>query len=91
VDCTPVSGNAEIDQDNLQFKPQELCVAAGQKVLFRNSESAIHTVTIDGKNESGNMKKGDTLEWTPPSGGKTYKITCDYHPQMRASVSVVAQ
>jgi len=78
---------AEIDQDNLTFKPGKVTVKVGEKVLFKNSESAIHTVNIEGKNISGNMKKGDQLYWTAPKAG-TFKVSCDYHPQMSATITV---
>lgn len=77
----------EIDQDNLTFKPARLTVKLGEEVTFKNSETAVHTVNINGKNESGTMKKGDVLNWTPPAVGD-YKITCDFHPQMKATVTV---
>lgn len=86
--CAPVAaGEAVIDQDGLAFDPGELCVAEGEEVLFTNSESAIHTVTIDGENESGTMRDGDEFRWTPPGRG-SYDITCDFHPQMRATITV---
>jgi plastocyanin len=89
--CTPVAAaEAEVDQDNLKFEPSELCVREGQEILFRNSESAIHTVTIDGEDESGTMREGDEFRWTPPSAG-TFDITCDFHPQMKARVEVVGE
>jgi plastocyanin len=84
---TPTA-NPVIDQDRLKFIPTSLTVKAGTPVLFKNSETAIHTVTIERKNISGVMKKGDELTWTPPGTG-TYRITCDYHPQMRATITVV--
>ncbi|MGE5595651.1 MAG: cupredoxin domain-containing protein [Hyphomicrobiales bacterium] len=81
------SGAPEIDQDNLEFKPNKLTVEAGKDVFFKNSETALHTVTVNGKNESGTMKKGDVFKWTPPGPGE-YKITCDFHPQMKATITV---
>jgi plastocyanin len=90
ADCTPVAaGEAVVDQDNREFDPEELCVSEGQEILFKNSESAIHTVTIDGEDESGTMREDDEFRWTPPSAG-TYDITCDFHPQMRARIDVVS-
>ncbi|HEX6031994.1 MAG TPA: cupredoxin domain-containing protein [Tepidiformaceae bacterium] len=77
----------EIDQDNLSFKPDKLTVKAGEEVLFKNSETAVHTVNINGKNESGTMKKDDEFRWTFTNAGE-YKITCDFHPQMRATITV---
>lgn len=81
------AGAPEIDQNGLAFKPAKLTVKVGEKVYFKNSESALHTVTINGKTESGNMKKGDIFTWTPPAAG-VYKITCDFHPQMNATITV---
>lgn len=76
-----------IDQDNLKFKPTSLAAAVGEEIWFANSESALHTVTINGTNESGTMKRGTTFTWTPSAAGE-YKITCDFHPQMKATITV---
>ncbi len=80
------AGAPLLDQDNLAFIPEELSVSAGSPVYIKNSEAAVHTVTIEGKNVSGVMRKDDMLAWIPPSPG-TYRITCDYHPQMRATIT----
>lgn len=76
-----------VDQDNLKFIPTSVEAKAGEKVYFMNSETAIHTVTIEGKNVSGNMRKGDVYVWTAGDAG-TYKITCDFHPQMKATITI---
>ncbi len=86
VDAIP-AGAPLIDQDNLTFLSGELTVAPGATVYLKNSEAAVHTVTIEGKNVSGVMRQDDTLAWTPPGPG-TYRVTCDYHPQMRATITV---
>lgn len=83
---TVPDGAPTIDQKDLAFKPDKLTVKAGEKVYFKNSETALHTVTIGGRNESGNMKKGDVFVWTPAKPG-TYTITCDFHPQMNAKIT----
>jgi plastocyanin len=85
---TEVPANAPfIDQDGLRFKPKELAAKTGQVVFFANSESAIHTVTINGKNESGTMKHGAVFQWTAGAAG-SYQVTCDFHPQMKATITV---
>ena len=78
-----------IDQNNLKFSPSSLTVKSGDVVYFKNSETALHTVTVNGKNESGNMKKDTVFQWTAPAAG-TYKITCDFHPQMKSTITVEA-
>jgi len=77
----------QIDQENLTFKPDKITAKIGETVYFLNSESAIHTVNVNGKNISGNMKKGSVVTWKGQTAGE-YKITCDYHPQMKATVTV---
>lgn len=92
VDATAAgipSGSTVIDQNNLAFKPGTVTVTTGQTVYFLNSETALHTATINGNDESGNMKKGAVFAWKAPSPG-TYKVTCKYHAQMHATITVVA-
>lgn len=84
----PVPAGAPlVDQDKLAFIPKELRVKAGTVVYFKNSESAVHTVNIANKNISGTMRKGDAFAWTFPAAG-TFRITCDFHPAMLATVVV---
>ena len=78
---------AEIDQQNMAFMPARVSIKVGETVLIKNSETAIHTGNINGKNITGNMKKGDSVAWTGNAPGE-YKISCDYHPQMAATITV---
>ena len=86
-EVTVPEGAPFIDQDKLKFIPTELTVKAGEKVYFKNSETALHTVTINGVDESGNMKKNDIFVFEFPNAGE-YKITCEYHPQKKATITV---
>lgn len=81
------AGAPMVDQDNLAFKPDAVKAKVNEKIYFKNSETAIHTVTIDAKNVSGNMRKGDIVTWSAGKAG-SYKVTCDYHPQMKATITV---
>ena len=80
-------GSALIDQKNLKFAPTKLTVGATEQVYFRNGETTLHTVTINGKNESGTMKRDAIFTWTPPAPGE-YKIGCEFHPQMKSTLTV---
>jgi len=80
---------AEIDQQNMAFVPARVSVKLGETVLIKNSETAIHTGNINGKNVTGNMKKGDSTPWTATAPGE-YAVTCDYHPQMKATIVVTS-
>ncbi len=81
------AGAPAIDQLDLAFKPSHLEVPVGSTVYFKNSEQALHTVNVDGKNISGNMRIGDIVSWKFPSAGQ-YQITCDYHLDMHAVITV---
>ena len=78
---------AVIDQQNLTFIPAVVNVKVGESVLIKNSEAALHTGNIDGKNVTGTMKQGAEVLWTATSAG-TYQVTCDFHPNMHAKIVV---
>jgi len=80
-------GAPQIDQKNLTFIPNKLTVKTGDTVYFLNSETVIHTVVIDGKNISGDMKQGQVVTWKATKAGE-YKVTCIYHPAMNATITV---
>ncbi len=82
------AGSPFIDQDALRFIPSKLSVSAGARVYFKNSETALHTVTIEGENVSGNMRKDEVFVWDAPTAMGEYQITCDFHPQMKATITV---
>lgn len=77
----------EIDQKGLRFQPSMLTVKAGATITFRNSDSALHTVRISNGVKSGDMHSGDTYTWTTGATG-SFKVMCDYHPQMKATITV---
>jgi plastocyanin len=87
IDFGLPDGAHQVDQHGLKFDPSELSVDALETVYFTNSETALHTVTINGENESGEMERGDVFSFTFPEAGE-YAITCDYHPQMKATITV---
>jgi plastocyanin len=81
------AGALVMDQDNLEFKPRRVDAMVGTPVFVKNSESALHTFNVNRKNLSGNMSKGDIVAWTADMAG-TYNITCEFHPQMKATITV---
>lgn len=82
------AGAPFVDQDRLKFIPSKLTVAPGQDVYFKNSETALHTVDVEGENLSGNMRNGDIFVWTAPNALGDYEITCAYHPQMKSTITI---
>jgi LysM repeat protein len=61
-------------------------IAKGTAVAF-DSIVGLHTITINGKKDGDNLKQGDKRTITFNDSG-TFKITCDFHPDMLANVFV---
>ena len=80
-------GAPHIDQDATKFKPTELTVDVLESVYFSNSSTALHNVVINGKNESGDMERGDVFSFTFSEVGE-YQVSCTYHPQMKTKITV---
>lgn len=77
-----------VDLASFAFKPNALTVEAGAKVIFTNQDQAEHTVTAaDGSFDSGLFGKGETFEHTFSKPG-VYKIYCQPHDRMVATITV---
>ena len=81
-----------MDQLGMEFLPPVLLAGVGQPVRFRNSEDVMHNVRVY------NIETKDTaLNISTPLGGSyehrfdmagTYRVACDIHPAMGASVVI---
>jgi plastocyanin len=71
------------------YTPEDITVAVGDTVTWKNSDSAPHTVTsTSGKTlDSPNMAQGDTWSYTFTQPG-TYPFYCAIHPDMKGTVTV---
>jgi len=63
-----------------------VAIAKGTAVKFVN-QVGIHTITVNGTKDGGDLKGTDTRTLTFNNAG-TFKITCDYHPAMLATIFV---
>jgi plastocyanin len=64
---------------NMTFTPAQLTVKVGTTVVWTSEDDVPHTVSADdGSFDSGNMKKGDTFEFTFTKAGQ-YPYYCAYH------------
>ncbi|MGW0653472.1 cupredoxin domain-containing protein [Streptomyces umbrinus] len=71
---------------------KQLVVKVGETVQWTNHDTAPHTVTTTKgpkKFDSGTVEKGDSWSYTFTTAG-TYEYYCAVHPDMVASVKVVA-
>ena len=84
----------QMDQLGMEFLPPVLLATVGQPVHFHNGEDILHNVrvyNIDTKETAFNISTpiGGTYEHYFDTAG-TYRVACDIHPQMGASVVVSA-
>lgn len=81
------------------YTPNELTVAVGTTVVFRNDDTLFHTVTSgsstdsagspDGVFDSGTIEPGQSWEHTFAEEG-TFDYHCTPHPWMRGTIEVTA-
>ena len=81
-----------MDQLGMEFLPPVLLAGTGQPVHFRNSEDVLHNVrvyNIESKDTAFNISTplGGTYEHRFEVAG-TYRVACDIHPAMGASVVI---
>ena len=62
-------------------------VAPGAKITVKNDDKVAHTIT-SGKDFDVKVPGSATATLTVPAKAGTYKLTCDYHPQMHGSLTV---
>ncbi len=92
VTLEPPQTPARMDQISMEFLPPVVLATVGQPVHFVNSEDILHNVrvfNIDTKETAFNISTpiGGTYEHFFDAAG-TYRVACDIHPQMGASVVV---
>ncbi len=98
----PPSNGATVALKLIAFKPENITVASGTTVTWKNEDGTDHTVTSgtvtqqggaatsspDGKFDSGTLKGGGEFSFTLSAPG-TYTYFCKLHPAtMRGQVTV---
>jgi YVTN family beta-propeller protein len=72
------------------FAPQSVTVAPGQRIVFVNNDSVVHTATsADGSWDSKDIAPGQSYTLTLDKPG-TYAYHCGVHPYMQGTVTVKA-
>jgi plastocyanin len=88
-------GGTQVSMQDIQFKPKDVSVSAGETITFTNEESLghdVHKTSGPGKDFSsggvGGMQEGDTFELTLDTPGK-YEYVCEMHaPGMAGTITV---
>ncbi len=75
---------------NFAFSPSSVTIPVGATVIWRNQDSAAHTVTSTSQGfDSGNLDSGAHFTFTFLKAG-TYDYVCSYHPNMAGQIVVQA-
>jgi plastocyanin len=71
------------------FRPDCLTAPEGSTIRLENTGQAPHTFTVEGTTVDLDLAAGETTEasLTGVDQGR-YAVTCTYHPQMTATLSV---
>jgi len=69
------------------FVPATLDVSPGTIVEWVNKDSIPHSVTSDGRFDSGPLQPGKTFHWTAQGSGRI-DYRCIFHPSMTATLQV---
>src|SRR6185503_14571789 len=90
----PQSEKPVMDQVSLTFGPDLLFVRTGQPAEFRNSDDTLHNVNVkheETREQAFNVAipTGGNFEYTFRRDG-FYRVGCDIHPAMTASVFAAA-
>lgn len=82
-----------LDMVDFAFRDQQVSVAPGGQVTFRNTGEAPHTATLDDEAvDTGTIQPGASGKFTAPTKPGSYSYRCTIHPaRMRAVLVVVGQ
>lgn len=84
--ASTASGAATLAISGFTFSP--LSVAAGATVTVTNADAVEHTVTVRGENIDVKVPGGGSATFTAPATPGTYELTCDFHPDMKGTLTV---
>jgi plastocyanin len=81
-------GSQSVEIKNFAFNPATLTVKVGDKVSWKNSDSAAHTVTFDdGSADSNDIANNATFDHTFSTAG-TFAYHCKIHTNMKGTITV---
>jgi plastocyanin len=77
------------EKGSLSFNPNPATVPAGQMVVWKNADTIVHRVVIDGVVDTGNIAPGATSA-PQPLGDVSKAYHCSIHPTMVGSLNGAA-
>ena len=87
--CTDPVAATTVELADFAFRPDCLSANAGSPITLDNTGDAPHTFTVEGTDVDFDVDAGTSLD-ASLSGVEpgTYAVTCTYHPQMVATLTV---
>jgi len=90
VPVVAVAATSAVTIADFSFSPSQVTVNAGDTVRWTNNGPSPHTTTsTSGVWDSGTLAPGQTFSFTFTTAG-TFAYRCTIHPQMTATIQVVA-
>jgi plastocyanin len=87
--CTDPAPATSVELADFAFRPDCLSAESGATIALDNTGDAPHTFTVEGTDVDVNVDAGSSgeadLSTVDPG---TYAVTCTFHPQMEATLTV---
>ena len=82
-----VAGTLVVTIEGMAFRPAEVTVKPGDRIVWQNKDLVPHTATAQGAFDSGAIAPGKSWSWTARGKG-AHGYVCVYHPGMKGTVTV---
>lgn len=82
-----VSRTVTVDVVNFAYRPANLTIGRGSRVVFSNTSGTAHTATRKGSFTTGRIKAGESAAISFRQRG-TFRYHCTIHPFMKGKVVV---
>jgi plastocyanin len=87
--CTDPVAAATVELADFAFRPDCLSADAGATITLDNTGDAPHTFTVTGTDVDFNVDAGTSVDASLSGVDPgTYAVTCTYHPQMEATLTI---
>jgi plastocyanin len=86
--CTEPASATSVELADFAFRPDCLSVDSGTTIALENTGEAPHTFTVGGTDLDVKVDPGSSDEVAFEVDPGTYSVTCTFHPQMEATVTV---
>jgi plastocyanin len=86
--CTDPIAATSVELADFAFRPSCVSADAGETIALENTGESPHTFTVTGTDVDLNVDAGTSVEARLSMGPGTYAVSCTYHPQMEATLTV---